>query len=52
MSENNNSSELLIAAVNEKIKGVEEKVTKAIDDKLGSFLAQMGEMLNHNHQAS
>jgi hypothetical protein len=50
MSDNNNSSELLLAAVNEKIKGVEEKVTKAIDDELGSFLLQMCEMLNHNHQ--
>jgi len=44
-------SKLLLAAVNEKIKGVQEKVTKPIDDKLGSFLAQMGEMLNRNHQA-
>jgi len=51
MSDNNNLSELLLAAVNKKIKGVQEKVTKAIDDKLGSFLAQMGEMLNRNHQA-
>jgi hypothetical protein len=51
MSDNNNSSELLLAAVNKKIKVVEEKVTKAIDDKLGSFLAQMCEMLNRNHQS-
>ncbi len=51
MLDNNNLSKLLLAAVNEKIKGVQEKVTKPIDDKLGSFLAQMGEMLNRNYQA-
>ena len=32
MSDNKNSSELLLATVSEEIKGVEEKVTKALDD--------------------
>lgn len=32
------------AAVNEKIKGAEEKVTKALVEKLGYFLAQMDQM--------
>jgi hypothetical protein len=51
MANNNNSLELLLAAVNRKNKGVEEKATKALDDKLSSFLPQMGEMLNCNNQS-
>jgi hypothetical protein len=39
MLDNNNSSKILLAAANQKIKGVEEKVTNALDDNLGSFLA-------------